>query len=154
MLTKDDKLDIQEAFRKYILAKTKESFKERIETNNSDARKEAKKLLHSLQDRYDARGADKLGAFIASLANDFSKDIDELRARHFFNNKLRVKVDEVSIPKLLTTAEAANIACITEKSIRNWIKRGEVKYKDLNEGTGKRPNYRVYKESLIKKLYV
>jgi hypothetical protein len=152
MLTKDDRLDIQEAFSKYVAARIKEGFTKRIETNNSDARKEAKKLLHSLQDRYDARDADSLGRMISGLADDFSKEIDDLRQKHFFNNKLRIMVDEVSVPKLLTTAQAADIACITERSIRNWVKRGELKFKDLNEGTGKKPNYRIFKDSLLKKL--
>ena len=86
MLNKDDRFDIQEIFRKYVIAKTKDGFNNQIETNNSDGRKEAKKLLHAFQDRHDVKGVHRLGHIVEKIAIDFAKDLKDIRDNKFMNH--------------------------------------------------------------------
>lgn len=54
-------------------------------------------------------------------------------------------------PRLLTTAEAAELLNVSQRTVLNWIKRGSVPYIEL-PSTGRRKEYRIPEVALLRSL--
>ena len=54
-------------------------------------------------------------------------------------------------PRLLTTAEAAALLAVSQRTIVNWIKSGSIPYLEL-PSSGKRKEYRIPQVALLESL--